>query len=102
MKNREYIIENSELRVKLQRLTAQHEKEMKDKEEEYSVGKKVLEEEYKKRVHQNEEMMTRVNQLEMEMSSNAQAVYELQEVISAQKEEIEEIKEVEIVKRCNS
>ena len=94
MRVREYIIENSELRVKLQRLTVQHEKEMKEKEEEYRVGKKVMEEEYKKRVQENGEMAEKVNRFELDMNSTAQTMHELQEAITAQKQEIEKMHEV--------
>ena len=90
-------MENSELRIRMQRLTKQHEEEMSNREEEFVVGKRVLEEEYKKKVQENGEMKDRMDQMDSDLESRGLQVQELQEIVSNQKQEIETIKKVRLL-----
>lgn len=81
-KLRGYIVENSDLRMKVARMEKEHEEALKNKEEEYVLSKKTLEEEYRKRLDENQHF-------QRELDANRGALSDLRDVVASQKEELE-------------
>lgn len=82
------------MRVQLQKETQQHQEELKQREEEYSVGKQVLEEEYRKRIQENGLLKEKAEQADADLLASTSQIKDLQEVVSSQQQTIEEHKAV--------
>ena len=89
---RSYIVENSELRLRVSGMEKAQEAVLRQKEEEYVLSKKTLEEEYRKRLEENQRFRS-------ELEEQKGMVSDLQEVVASQKEELrvsgEEVKNKE-------
>ena len=93
-KMRRYIVENSELRLQLQKEKKQYEEGLKGKDEEYRRSKSTLEEEFSKKLQENRELREAINTKDAELSEKNDTISDLREVVSSQKETIETQSEV--------
>ena len=88
-KMRRYIVENSELRLQLQKEKKQYEEGLKGKDEEYRRSKSTLEEEFSKKLQENRELKEEINTKDAELSEKNDTISDLREVVSSQKDTIE-------------
>lgn len=88
-KMRRYIVENSELRLQLQKEKKQYEEGLKGKDEEYRRSKSTLEEEFSKKLQENRELKEEINTKDAELSEKNATISDLREVVSSQKDTIE-------------
>lgn len=81
-------MENSELRLRVSGMEKAQATMLQQKEEEYALSKKTLEEEYKKRVEENQRFQS-------ELEEQKGIVNDLREVVANQKEELRVCKKEE-------
>lgn len=89
-----YIVENSELQIQLQKQEAQYKKDLENLKEENSVGVKVLQEEYQKRLQEIGQFKETVQQLRDDKERSTVEMNELHEVIADQKQTINGLNDV--------
>ena len=87
-KIRRYIVENSDLRLQLQRERQQHEESLKGKELEYQQSKVTLQEEFSKKLAENRELREAMEAKDREIAGKGEIVADLREVVISQKEMI--------------
>ena len=89
-KIRRYIVENSELRLQLDRERQQHEESLKGKELEYEQSSVTLKEEFSKKLAENRELREAGEEKDRELAEKREALTDLREVVIAQKSKIAE------------
>ena len=89
-KMRRYIVENSQLRMQLQRERQQHEESLKGKELEYEQSKVTLQEEFSKKLEENRELKGAIEEKERDIAGKSEVIADLHEVVTSQKEMIAE------------
>ena len=89
-KMRRYIVENSQLRMQLQRERQQHEESLKGKELEYEQSKVTLQEEFSKKLEENRELKGAIEEKERDIAGKSEVIADLREVVTSQKEMIAE------------
>lgn len=87
-KIRRYIVENSDLRLQLQRERQQHEESLKGKELEYEQSKVTLQEEFSKKLAENRELRGAMEEKERDIAGKSEVIADLREVVISQKEMI--------------
>lgn len=87
-KMRRYIVENSQLRLQLQRERQQHEESLKGKELEYEQSKVTLQEEFSKKLEENRGLRGAIEEKERDIAGKSEVIADLREVVISQKEMI--------------
>ena len=85
-KMRRYIVENSQLRIQLQRERQQHEESLKGKEVEYEQSKVTLQEEFSKKLVENRELKGAIEEKERDIAGKIEVIADLREAVTSQKE----------------
>ena len=89
-KIRRYIVENSELRLQLDRERQQHEESLNGKELEYEQSSVTLKEEFSKKLAENRELREAGEEKDRELAEKREALTDLREVVISQKSKIAE------------
>ena len=87
-KIRRYIVENSDLRLQLQRERQQHEESLKGKELEYEQSTVTLQEAFSKKLAENRELRGAMEEKERDIAGKSEVIADLREVVISQKEMI--------------
>lgn len=87
-------MENSELQIRLQKQETQYKKDLENQKEENSVGMKVLQEEYQKRLQEIGQFKETVQQFRDDKEKTTTEMNELHEVIADQQQTINNLNDV--------
>ena len=74
---------------------------MQGKEEEYRIGKRTLEQEYKSRLQETVDLSEKLEEKEKEVVMHTTTIADLQEVVTNQKGEKETLEKVFVKKECD-